>query len=143
MHEACHRLSPGGQNVLRRTAMTREELEEHKKKLLHLRSSILNGGILTSSEDLTVSPDDLHDETDLATSVINQQVTFNIRNRELQKLRMVEAALQRIDEGLYGYCDDCDEEIGKKRLKNQPWTNLCIIHAEERERETSKYAKQA
>ncbi len=123
--------------------MTRAELEEHKKRLLHLRNSILNGGILTSSEDLTVSPDDLHDETDLATSVINQQVTFNIRNRELQKLRMVEAALQRIEEGLYGYCDDCDEEIGKKRLKNQPWTNLCIIHAEEREREISKYAKQA
>ena len=123
--------------------MTRAELEEHKTRLLHLRNTILNGGILTSAEDLTVSPDDLHDETDLATSVINQQVTFNIRSRELRKLRMVEAALQRIDEGVYGYCDDCEEEIGRKRLKYQPWTNLCIIHAEEREREGSKYARQA
>ncbi len=104
---------------------------------------ILNGGILTSAEDLTVSPDDLHDETDLATSVINQQVTFNIRYRELQKLRMVEFALQRIDDGHYGMCEDCDEEIGAKRLRNQPWTSLCIIHAEERERDNRKYAKQA
>ena len=123
--------------------MTRTELEEHKIKLLHLSNTILNGGILTCAEDLTVSPDDLHDETDLATSVINQQVTFSIRNRELHKLRMVEAALQRIEDGMYGYCDDCDEEIGRKRLKYQPWANLCIIHAEERERENSKYAKQA
>ena len=123
--------------------MTKSELEDHKMRLLQLRNTILNGGILTSAEDLTVSPDDLHDETDLATSVINQQVTFNIRSRELRKLRMIEAALQRIEEGAYGSCDDCDEEIGNKRLRNQPWTNLCIIHAEERERETSKYAKQA
>jgi DnaK suppressor protein len=123
--------------------MNRAELEENKRRLLQLRNSILNGGILNSSEDLQVSPDDLLDETDLATSVINQQVTFNIRNRELEKLRQIEAALQRIDEGMYGICDDCDEEIGSKRLKYQPWTNLCIIHAEERERENSKYVRQA
>jgi DnaK suppressor protein len=123
--------------------MTRAELEEYKQRLLQLRNTILNGGILNSAEDLHVSPDDLHDETDLATSVINQQVTFSIRNRELYKLRQVEGALQRIEEGVYGICDDCDEEIGLKRLRNQPWTSLCIIHAEERERENSKFMRPA
>lgn len=113
----------------------------YQNSLVRLKNQILNSSIFQNKEDLTVSTDDLSDETDLATSVINQQVTFNIRNRELKKLRMVELALQKIDDGSYGICDDCEEEIAPTRLKYQPWTNLCIIHAEERERETSKYAK--
>lgn len=121
--------------------MTKEQMVNYQSTLLKLRNQILNSSIFKDKEDLTVSPDDLSDETDLATSVINQQVTFNIRNRELKKLRMVELALQKIDDGSYGHCDDCDEEIGHGRLKYQPWANLCIIHAEERERENSKYAK--
>ncbi len=121
--------------------MTKKELEKFKEQLLELKKSILNGSLLKPSEDLHVSTDDLADETDLASCVINQEVIFNIRSRELNKLRLIESALQRIEEGVYGLCDDCDEEIGGQRLKNQPWTNLCIIHAEEREREFSKYAR--
>ncbi|MBF0359867.1 MAG: TraR/DksA C4-type zinc finger protein [Oligoflexia bacterium] len=123
--------------------MTKAELEKHKKKLLLLRKNILGGGLLKATEDLHISSDDLSDETDLASNVVQQHVSFSIKNRELLKLRMIEMALQRIEDGSYGLCDDCDEEIEQSRLNNQPWTNLCIIHAEERERETSKYVKSA
>ncbi len=121
--------------------MKKEQLEEYKAILLGLRKNILNSGILKSSEDLRVSPEDLPDEADLATNVINQQVSFSMRNREMEKLRQIEEALLRIEEGIYGICEDCDEEIEEARLRNQPWTNLCIIHAEERERENLKYLK--
>ena len=40
--------------------------------------------------------------------------------------RDVRAALDRIDEGAYGICANCDEEIGLKRLNAVPWTPLCI-----------------
>lgn len=123
--------------------MEKKLLEHHKKRLLGLKQKILSGGILKSAEDLQVSPDDLADEADLATSVINQQVSFNIRHRELEKLRQVEAALQRIDEGIYGHCMDCEEEISQARLETQPWTSFCIIHAEEREREGQKFYRNA
>lgn len=122
--------------------MTPADLEEHKQRLILLRKKILNSGLFKARDDLYVSTDDLPDETDLATNVIHQQVSFSIRNRELEKLRLVEMALQRIEEGSYGVCDECDEEIEELRLKNQPWTTLCIIHAEEREREDSKYRRQ-
>ncbi|MDB9786780.1 TraR/DksA family transcriptional regulator [Bacteriovoracaceae bacterium] len=114
--------------------MTRDQLELHREKLLQMKNSILNRGVLNISDDLFVSQDDLPDETDLASNIINQQVSFSIRNRELRKLRLIEMALQRIEDGTYGICDDCDDEIENPRLNNQPWTNLCIIHAEERER---------
>lgn len=119
--------------------MTKKELQEFKDKLLMIKNTILNSGIIQSTEDLTVSTDDLPDEADLANNVINQQVTFNMRNRELQKLKNIDMALMRIDDGIYGVCEDCDDPISKKRLQNQPWAEMCITHAEEKEREQVHY----
>ncbi|MBT3236173.1 MAG: TraR/DksA family transcriptional regulator [Bdellovibrionales bacterium] len=123
--------------------MKKKDLEHYRKLLLNMKSKILNGGVLTSNQDLTVSPEDLPDDADLANTTINQQVTFNIRQRELDKIRSIEEALYRIDQGSYGKCDDCDETIGAKRLERQPWATLCITHAEEREREYDQYSKSA
>ena len=119
--------------------MDKEKLLYFKNKLLRLKTSILNGGILTSTEDLHTSSDDLSDETDLATNIISQQVSFNIRDREIDKLRLIDMALERIEDCSYGVCEDCNEPINIKRLENQPWTDLCIVYAEERERESQKF----
>ncbi|MDO9181992.1 MAG: TraR/DksA family transcriptional regulator [Bacteriovorax sp.] len=121
--------------------MEKAKMEKFKTLLLQAKIKIMNGGILRSNEDLTVSSDDLSDEADLATSVINQQVTFNMRQRELGKLKAIEEALYRMEQGSYGHCEECDESIGEKRLENQPWTTLCITHAEEQERENLKFIK--
>lgn len=121
--------------------MDKVKMEKFKTLLLQAKMKIMNGGILRSTEDLTVSSDDLSDEADLATSVINQQVTFNMRQRELVKLKAIDEALYRIEQGSYGHCEECDEAIGEKRLENQPWTTLCITHAEELERENQKFIK--
>ena len=123
----------------RRNGMGKVNLDHFKELLLEKRQQILNGGLLNSTEDLHISTDDLADEADLAQSVINQQVTFNMRNRERAKLRLIEAALERIEDKTYGTCEDCDDPIGKKRLENQPWATLCITHAEERERELGHF----
>jgi DnaK suppressor protein len=52
-------------------------------------------------------------------------VTRNLE-RESKLFRNVRAALDRIEEGTYGTCVDCEEEIGIKRLNALPWTPLCI-----------------
>jgi DnaK suppressor protein len=116
--------------------MDKAKMEKFKVLLLQAKVKIMNGGILRSTEDLTVSSDDLSDEADLAASVINQQVTFNMRQRELVKLKAIDEALYRIEQGAYGCCEECDE-----RLENQAWTTLCITHAEEMERENQKFVK--
>ncbi|AUN97103.1 conjugal transfer protein TraR [Bacteriovorax stolpii] len=121
--------------------MDKAKMEKFKELLLQAKMKIMNGGILRSTEDLQVSSDDLSDEADLATSVINQQVTFNMRQRELVKLKAIDEALYKIEQNVYGHCEECDEAIGEKRLENQPWTTLCITHAEEQERENQKFIK--
>ena len=123
--------------------MDKKKLEHYKGLLLKHRQQILNVGLLNKSDDLHVASEDLSDETDLASSLIQQQLNCTIRDREYAKLRKIDWALERINDGTYGHCEDCEEEIGLKRLENQPWAELCITHAEEKEREESQIWKQA
>lgn len=121
----------------------KKKLEHYKELLLKHRQQILNVGLLNKSDDLHVSTEDLSDETDLASSLIQQQLNCTIRDREYAKLRKIDWALEKINDGTYGHCEDCEEEIGLKRLENQPWAELCITHAEEKEREESQIWKHA
>lgn len=118
--------------------MDKKKLDHFKELLLKQRQQIMNVGLLNKSDDLHVATDDLSDETDLASSLIQQQLSCTIRDREFAKLRRIDMALEKIAEGTYGHCDECEEEISLKRLENQPWAELCITHAEEKEREESQ-----
>ena len=123
--------------------MDSKKLEHFKSILLKHRQQILNGGLVTRSEDLHISEEDLSDESDLATSMIQQQISCTMRDRELIKLRRIDMALEKVQDGSFGHCEDCEEEIGMKRLENQPWAELCIVHAEEKEREESQMIRHA
>ena len=65
-----------------------------------------------------------------------QQQSMAKANRQSAqvRLRQVEAALKRAEEGTYGYCLDCDEPIGRARLEVRPEAFLCIGCQEGRER---------
>ena len=123
--------------------MDKKKIEHFKELQLKHRQQILNVGLINKSEDLHVAEEDLADETDLASSLIQQQLTCTIRDREYVKLRRIDAALEKVSEGKFGHCEECEEEIGMKRLENQPWAELCITHAEEKEREESQIWRQA
>ena len=118
--------------------MNKKQLEHFKSKLLEARNKILNSGVLSNYEDLQIKSDDLADEADLASNTINQQVSFSIRDREMNKLKRIDAALERIEEGSYGICIESGEEIEPKRLETQPWAEFCLEVAEEHEREASQ-----
>ncbi|EKD38754.1 MAG: hypothetical protein ACD_75C00621G0006, partial [uncultured bacterium] len=51
---------------------------------------------------------------------------LRIRDRERKLLSKIDEAIARIDDGSYGICEDCGEEIGLKRLEARPVTTLCI-----------------
>lgn len=118
--------------------MDKKKLEYFKNKLLDARNQILNSGVLSNFDDLQINSDELADEADLATSTINQQVSFSIREKEMNKLRRIDAALERVEEGSYGYCLESGDEIEPKRLETQPWAEFCIEVAEEKEREQAQ-----
>ncbi len=118
--------------------MDNTKIQHFKEKLLKARAQIMNSGILNNLDDLKIKPDDLADEADLANNAISQSVSFSIREKEMVKLRRIDNALARIEEGTYGICIESGEEIEEKRLETQPWAEYCIEVAEEFEREQNK-----
>ena len=102
--------------------MTKTELKEFKVTLKARQIELAQMMRKRDGIAIEKTPDAL-DETQLATE--RELATRNLE-RESKLLRSVRQALSRIDEGTYGSCLNCEEEISAKRLKALPWTPLCI-----------------
>lgn len=111
-------------------------IEQQKEKLLNMKAEILNHLKNSNDEDIHLSPDQTTEDGDQAQAYLDQNVTFGLKERELNRLREVEAALERIHQGVYGICEETDEPISQKRLEKMPWARLCIEAAEAHERST-------
>lgn len=77
-------------------------------------------------EDLTDSNEMFADPADRASAESDRAFTLRIRDRERRLIRKIQAALGRIEDGSFGVCEDCGEDIGILRLKARPVTKLCI-----------------
>ncbi len=66
------------------------------------------------------------DPTDRASLESNRNFTLRIRDRERKLIGKIKEALERIDDGSYGKCEECGEKISIERLKVRPVTTLCI-----------------
>ena len=93
----------------------RKELENRQEEL---RAAIRDRGEIAIEQ----APDEL-DATQL--SALRDQALSEL-DRESRLLREVAAALARIDNGSYGICEQCEEEISPKRLKALPWARNCV-----------------
>ena len=91
--------------------MDKRTLAKFKKALLEEKERILNNSRNTIHNELNISPDDLPDETDLAATEINQNLVFKLRDRERHLMTKIDEALARIEEGVFGTCEDCEEGI--------------------------------
>lgn len=76
--------------------------------------------------DAPASGHEVGDLKDLAASEAEEQVVDAGAERDLAELRVVGAALQRLDDGRYGLCVDCDEPIDAARLRAQPAAMRCF-----------------
>jgi DnaK suppressor protein len=56
----------------------------------------------------------------------DQFVAIRQHRMDLRKLKLIDAALQRLNSGDFGICDDCGERIPDKRLKAVPWAAYCV-----------------
>ncbi len=84
--------------------------------------------------DIHLDPDDFPDEIDTASSEINLQFTGRLREREQGLLAKIDTALQKMDDGDFGKCVNCGEDIGVKRLRARPVAELCIDCKAEQEK---------
>jgi DnaK suppressor protein len=66
------------------------------------------------------------DPTDRATLESDRNFTLRIRDRERKLITKIREALQRIEDGTFGICESCGDDIGPERLNARPMTTLCI-----------------
>ncbi len=114
--------------------MNKTQLKKFKSLLLEKRDEIVKKAKQTLEEDMTLDANDLPDEMDLASSEYLQSFTFRLRGREKSFLDKINKALVKIDDGTFGVCEECGEEISVKRLEARPETTLCIKCKEDQER---------
>ncbi len=100
------------------------KLQDIKKKLLRQKDLILAEAeeALNALPGQTVFPD-LGDQ---ATAETDRNFMLRLRSREQKLLKKIEDAVERIDCGTFGICDDCGMEIDIRRLDARPVTTLCI-----------------
>ncbi len=113
--------------------MKKRDLQRFKKLLLEQREQLQGNQKKALSGDIHVDPDDFPDEIDTASSEVNLQFTGRLREREQGLLAKVDAALAKIDQGSFGQCVSCGEDIGLKRLRARPVAELCIECKSEQE----------
>jgi DnaK suppressor protein len=111
--------------------------EELRKILIELRNEIVEkiaqemGTKL--DEDPRISTLSTMDMGDLSQLDLDEDIDYTLLNMHIERLREVEDALDRLEEGTYGVCKDCGIPIKLERLKILPFTTYCVRCQEKRE----------
>jgi DnaK suppressor protein len=113
------------------------ERTEYFRELLQSRLDELVGEARSTMTNLSEGEESYADPTDRAAAESDLNFLLRIRDRERKLIQKIQEALQRIEDGTFGICENCGEEIGEKRLEARPVTTQCIdckSEAEQRER---------
>jgi DnaK suppressor protein len=111
----------------RKRAQYKKQLEQSLARIIEEASETLNG--MSSEKALFPDP------TDRAALESDRNFLLRIRDRERKLLVKIQEALNRIDDGTFGTCQECGEEISESRLKARPVATLCVECKRMQERE--------
>ena len=118
--------------------MNERQREYFRQKLLTWKEEILK----ESKETLVHLQDDnnvLPDIADRASTETDRSLELRTRDRQRKLIAKIEAALKRIDEGTYGFCEETGEPISLRRLDARPIATLSIEAQERHERRERVY----
>ena len=118
--------------------MNDRQKEYFRRKLLDWKQDILH----ESKETLLNLQHDTAQHADLAdraTSETDRSLELRTRDRQRKLIAKIDAALRRIEEGTYGYCDETGEPISLRRLDARPIATLTLEAQERHERNEKVY----
>jgi DnaK suppressor protein len=102
--------------------MSETQLNSFRKVLEAKRKELLAG--TSDREEILI--ENAAEEFDRLQQQMNREVAIRNLDRESKLLKEVQAALRRIEDGTYGVCLRCEEDIPEKRLKALPWAAYCV-----------------
>jgi len=104
----------------------REDQLDHYRTLLKKKIDELLSEAGKTVSGMTGGNENFPDLSDRASRESDRNFELRIRDRERKLIKKMNEALLRIDEGKFGICEVCGEEISEKRLMARPVTTLCI-----------------
>lgn len=113
--------------------MNEMQLEWFRRELLKQKSALMEES-KTTIEGLQEGTRNIPDIADRASEETDRALELRIRDRQRKLVSKIDAALRRIEEGEYGYCQDTGEPISLKRLAARPTTTLSLEAQERHER---------
>ena len=122
--------------------MSQEQLEHFRDILLNWKSQLIEEAGKTVHH-MQEEAANFADPSDRATQEEEFGLELRTRDRERKLLRKINAALSRIEDGSYGYCEDTGEEIGVRRLEARPVATLCLEAQQRREMAKGHYRDSA
>jgi DnaK suppressor protein len=103
--------------------MRASALKKYKKILLGKREEIVSSPDRPTVADETMRTGDWVDHSSQENDL---HVNLALKQTDTKLLRAIDEALQRVDQGTFGICMDCEEPIAEVRLDAVPWTRVCI-----------------
>lgn len=118
--------------------MDKKKLAKYKEMLLKSKAEILHE-IELENENIMYS--EQGDLVDIADVVINNEIMNRLSDMDFEKIKLIDRALEKIDEGTYGVCEGTGKTIPEARLNAIPWTPYTVEYAEQVEKQRKKAAQ--
>lgn len=118
--------------------MNPRQTEYFRRKLIRWREEILRGSDVTLRQ-LKEEDTRMPDASDWASAEMHRSFQLRTRDRERKLLSKIDAALRRIEDGSYGFCEESQEPIGIRRLEARPIATLSIEAQQRHERREKIY----
>ena len=96
-----------------------------KRTLLERQKELQKQVVYQSKEK--VSDGQVSDTADEALTITMEKLQSSLQKTEIEELKLIEQALDKIKKGEYGICIDCNEPISERRLENYPYAARCIV----------------
>ena len=102
------------------------------RKMLEERRTEIQEKLRAIRSEIPSYQDEVRDSEEQSVTDFAQEMDFALMEMKAQTLIRIDEALQRVDQGTYGTCDECGQEIAEARLKAVPFALLCL-ECQERE----------
>jgi DnaK suppressor protein len=106
--------------------MDKRKAKSYRDRLLERREGLVGQVQAAEAYSRERDAEATQDPADMAANAYTKELLMSMSTNDRQLLDSIDSALARIEEGEYGYCDNCGELIHEKRLEALPWAQHCV-----------------